>query len=400
MECFLVSEKNYRTRRNKMDLPYVSVVIPTFNRGPILRNTLLSLSLQNYPKSRYEIVLVDDGSTDNTNDLLKMITLDNLKVFSKQINQGAGPARNFGIQQSEGELIIFCDSDFVVPSTYLANHVEAHNKDSNLAVSGMGHWHYIFSYDYKDEWFPFQEFYFSEVYNKPIIQQRLKQSNDNFLLNENDIIDGNFEPFLFCPDYLKGWVSMFEQLISSFGPELNNFEYPWLSFCTGNVSLKKDHLTSLGGFDESFLRLEDWELGYRFFLEGGRFCFSPATEAYQQHHPINPERNNLELSMFEQLCTKHPSFDIYLLSLKVHGGLSYKTISQILDQHKKLKWNAPSLHPLIEQFEKAMKAYAFRKRPHFHTGKKKYRQYWKEMKSSNLYSNWIDIYRKLENKNL
>jgi glycosyltransferase involved in cell wall biosynthesis len=382
-----------------VNMPYVSIVIPTYNRGPILLNTLLSLKHQNYPHSLYEIILVNDASTDNTMDIIKNIKMENLKVYHKLENQGAGAARNTGIENSEGELIIFCDSDFVVPTSYISSHVDAHRENTNLAVSGMGHWNYLFTYDYKDEWFPFQEVDFVEVYKKDFIQERL--SHSNYLLLEQDILEENIQPFIFNPPYIKDWISMYEQLIQTFGERLENFQYPWLSFCTGNLSLKKDNLTSLGGFDESFLRLEDWELGYRFFREGGQFCFSTKTEAYQQHHPINPERNNLEYVMFKQLCSKHPSLEIYLMALRLRGGLSYTSISKVLEQHKRLRTNSPQLLPLLENFEESMKKFAFEERNYDLLLRKKtaINKYFHAIQKSNLYREWVEAYQLLVKQN-
>ncbi|MDP4084402.1 MAG: glycosyltransferase [Bacillota bacterium] len=375
-----------------MEQPNVSVIIPTYNRGPILLNTLLSLKYQDYPQSRYEIILVNDASTDNTMDVVQNLNIENLKVFHKPKNQGAGAARNTGIENSEGKLVIFCDSDFVVPSSYISSHVETHKEDSSLAVSGMGHWYYLFSYDFRDQWYPFQDIDFVEVYNKDFIQER--SSASKYLLTEQDIREGNFEPFLFNPNYIKDWISMYEQLIQLFGERLENFQYPWLSFCTGNLSLLRDNLTSLRGFDETFVRLEDWELGYRFFQEGGKFCFSIKAEAYQQHHPINPERNNVDVEMFKHLCCKHPSIDIYLMALRLREGLSYTNISKVLEQHKQLKAGTPEILPLLDRFEENMRDYAFLGKRNAHLNQRGLTdgKYLNAIQKTSLYKEWMEAY--------
>jgi glycosyltransferase involved in cell wall biosynthesis len=86
--------------------PLVSVIIPCFNHGKYLTRALESVWQQNYPN--LEIVVVDDGSTDNTQDVLK----ENLGVINiYQTNKGLSAARNTGIKQSSGEFLIFLDAD-------------------------------------------------------------------------------------------------------------------------------------------------------------------------------------------------------------------------------------------------------------------------------------------------
>ena len=91
-----------------MDLiPLVSVIIPTFNRGWIVREAIDSVLAQDYPN--FELIVVDDGSTDDTNAILRAYG-DRLKVI-EQSNSGVSAARNRGIEASGGELIAFLDSD-------------------------------------------------------------------------------------------------------------------------------------------------------------------------------------------------------------------------------------------------------------------------------------------------
>ena len=94
----------------------ISVVIPVFNRSDLLVSTLDSIRSQTYRP--IEIVVIDDGSTDNTSDVIHTWTTHNnekegtLTVrFVRQVNQGANAARNRGIQEARGEYIAFLDSD-------------------------------------------------------------------------------------------------------------------------------------------------------------------------------------------------------------------------------------------------------------------------------------------------
>ena len=94
---------------------YVSVVIPTFNRKNSLNKTLQSLINQNYPQNKYEIIVCDDGSTDDTPALMKS-TQNGASVEIKyfvQANSGPASARNLGIREAKGEIIGFIDDDCI-----------------------------------------------------------------------------------------------------------------------------------------------------------------------------------------------------------------------------------------------------------------------------------------------
>src|SRR4030042_1812239 len=89
--------------------PKVSVIIPTYNRAHFILEAIQSVLAQTY--ADYEIIVVDDGSTDNTKDVLRTYG-DKLKYFY-QNNRGPAAARNLAISKSEGEYIAFLDSDDV-----------------------------------------------------------------------------------------------------------------------------------------------------------------------------------------------------------------------------------------------------------------------------------------------
>lgn len=87
--------------------PFVSVVIPTYNRGWILREAVDSVLAQEYPA--YEVIVVDDGSTDDTSSILR--DYGNRIRVVRQENRGVSTARNRGVCEATGNLIAFLDSD-------------------------------------------------------------------------------------------------------------------------------------------------------------------------------------------------------------------------------------------------------------------------------------------------
>lgn len=119
----------------KTVLPVISVITPTFNRENELPFLVQSIQNQTLDHSLFEMIIVDDGSTDNTESLIPSIleNIDfNLKYLTKN-NQGPGAARNHGIDNSRGDLILFIDSDCeaderwmeVIYDEYLNNRYDA-----------------------------------------------------------------------------------------------------------------------------------------------------------------------------------------------------------------------------------------------------------------------------------
>jgi glycosyltransferase involved in cell wall biosynthesis len=87
--------------------PLVSVIIPTYNRGWIVKDAIESVLAQDF--TDFELIAVDDGSTDNTSEILGEFESD-IRVI-RQTNRGVSAARNRGIQASVGRWIAFLDSD-------------------------------------------------------------------------------------------------------------------------------------------------------------------------------------------------------------------------------------------------------------------------------------------------
>lgn len=99
-------------------LPFVSVVIPAYNAAATLKLCLDSLEGLDYPKDRFEILLIDNGSTDTT---LEIASHYNLTVLHENTAQSSYAARNKGILAAKGDLIAFTDADCIVTSEWLKN---------------------------------------------------------------------------------------------------------------------------------------------------------------------------------------------------------------------------------------------------------------------------------------
>lgn len=110
--------------------PLVSVIIPTFNRGWILKEAVDSVLEQDF--GDFELIVVDDGSTDNTPDILGAYQKNIIRV--RQNNKGVSAARNRGIGLASGQLITFLDSDDLWLPKKLSAQVEFFNSDPDALI--------------------------------------------------------------------------------------------------------------------------------------------------------------------------------------------------------------------------------------------------------------------------
>ncbi len=124
-----------------IDSPFFSIIIPTYNRADFIRKTIESVLSQSFPN--FEIIVVDDGSTDNTENIVKSIGSHKIHYYKKENGERAA-ARNFGVKVSKGHYINFLDSDDVIYS----NHFQV---AKDFIVEHQGVEIFCLGYDIKDE---------------------------------------------------------------------------------------------------------------------------------------------------------------------------------------------------------------------------------------------------------
>ena len=186
----------------------ISVIIPAYNCENTIGKCVDSLKEQSIGMDMFEVIIVDDGSSDNTKSILDDITKDfsNFRIISKN-NGGVSSARNLGIKLAKGKYICFVDADDFVSPDYLKELVE-HTNDESLLMCGIcilskytkkkivpkniQHFNFknkfhFFMYIYKKHLFEF-------IFNKIYIRDRIGYFNENVHLGED---------ILFNLDYLK-----------------------------------------------------------------------------------------------------------------------------------------------------------------------------------------------------
>ena len=205
---------------------FVSVVIPTYNRRPILEKCLLALEQQQACPliDRYEVVVVDDGSTDGTPDWLRQnaTRFPHVRLI-EQSHGGPAEGRNRGVDHAQGDVIVFIDSDLVVTDSFLSCH----------AGSLVSSW---------------------------------AERGDRLCFTYGAVVNtANFEQPTAERHKLR--------------------DLSWAYFATGNVAIDKDVLQRAGLFDTGF-RLygwEDLELGERLRRMGVKLIKCPAAVGYHWH---------------------------------------------------------------------------------------------------------------------
>lgn len=199
-----------------------SVVIPTYNRKGALRQCVRALLVQDYDD--YEIIVVDDGSTDGTGQMVAT-EFPTVRCFS-QANRGPAAARNVGIRMANGDIIAFTDDDCVAPPTWLSQLVDGYVRHPEVA--GVG--------GYLDP--------------------------PDRLLRANSIAQYDY--------YVSH--TLYEQGDREY---LGGFECP--AGGTNSMSYRRSVLDQVGGFDESFIYAgEDPELKLRVCQLGYQLLYVPS----------------------------------------------------------------------------------------------------------------------------
>ena len=250
----------------------VSIVIPTYNRKPILIKCLHALENQKLNKliDSYEIIVVDDGSTDGTTEWIKE-NLRNLPhvVLHEQEHGGPALGRNLGVLKSTGDVIIFIDSDLVVVNNFIINHVSKLNK-------------YWIKKNKKC-------FTYGSVINTSNFQNPLSE--------DSKITDISFA-----------------------------------YFATGNVAISKELLLDVGLFDTSFSLYgwEDLELGERLKKIGVKLIKCPDAKGFHWHPAFNCDQIPLLLNKEIERAK------MALIFYQKHKNLRVRFIIQFTIFHKLL----------------------------------------------------------------
>jgi glycosyltransferase involved in cell wall biosynthesis len=180
-------------------------VIPCHNQAESLKETLDSLEAQTISHEQFEVILADDGSTDETKDSVAGFKSTYPLRYYFQEKSGASTARNRGAEEADAELLLFLDADMICNPELLSTHLRAHQDNSRVIVEGC-----------RRPW---------QTAASPLYYQVI-DVDTNFLPNMRR--EKNFGDMLSC-----------------------------------NLSLEKSLFQEIGRFDAGLLRWEDIDFAYR-----------------------------------------------------------------------------------------------------------------------------------------
>jgi glycosyltransferase involved in cell wall biosynthesis len=218
---------------NLSPTPQVSVVIPTYNRLSRLQRVLGAFETQTFPRERFEVVVVSDGSSDGTDEFLAETRPPFPLTVVTQANAGPAAARNRGVETARGAIVLFVDDDVVAIPELIERHMASH------CTAGR-----------------------------------------------DTVVIG---PMMTPDDFaMRPWVEWEQQMLYKQYDAMSAGVYPatFRQFYTGNASLPRARFLAAGGFDTRFRRAEDVELAYRLDRAGVGWVWNPA--AIGHHYADRP----------------------------------------------------------------------------------------------------------------
>ena len=316
-----------------------SIVIPSFNAFERLNYNLLSLSLQNCSKDIFEVIVVDNCSTDKTGELIfKYQKLMNIKGIYMSQNQTRSHARNAGIEAASGDIIIFSDSDMISERDYVTKHIEAHRGNKDV-ICGMN-WEKIYTFYYKD---------FTGYLLKNLLKMKhlynlsdslCKIPNKCCIVDEEKIVSGAYKKLTFTNAF---YDYGYQEILKKYGTDLLDFKFSWSFFVTNNCSVRKENVVNAGMFDEAFKGwgCEDLDLGYRLYKNGCNFR-KENIESIHQEHPVNFAENGLKnIHLFSE---KYDSVDVllfyfhHLIPTDIHTANELAKEIELIEQKEEFKF--------------------------------------------------------------
>lgn len=116
----------------------ISIILPTYNRGPILEKALARLVAQTVDRCNYEIIVADDGSQDNTPEVVAAAALKaDVRHLRFESRCGLPRIRNEAIRQAKGRYLLFTDSDVLVRPDFVEAHLKAHRQHPGAIINGV-----------------------------------------------------------------------------------------------------------------------------------------------------------------------------------------------------------------------------------------------------------------------
>ena len=254
-------------------MPKVSVIIPTCNRAEYITQAIDSVLAQTY--TDYEIIVVDDGSTDNTKEVMEPY-MDRIRYIYQE-NAGVSAARNTGIKAAKGDWVAFLDSD--------------------------------------DEWLP----------GKLAVQIRAVERHPQLVahmvnVNLTNYNDSGLSSFLHCKFPFEGNEGIIDD------PFIQHFKYKTIAMPVA-VMCRKECAIKAGLFDESFVCGEDYDFMCRLALQGSwGYCWDELAMMYRRCEKtvnLSVLKEDYTVTLRNQIKTHKKLLEYELTELERKVVLSY-----------------------------------------------------------------------------
>lgn len=290
----------------------ISVIIPTFNKLSRLKLTLASLCRQTLDRDNFEVIIINDGSTDGTKDYLDQYKADWRMKIINQSNQGRSAARNRGILAAAGDYLLFSDDDCLLSPDFIQRHYF-----NQLQHERIIHGRIITLSQMK---------FFDDPTQGTLINNAITSSYiiPN-CISENDVING-FDTKI-VPNRR---MNNLEKCITNIFAQKCEDLY-WIGFTGGNVSVPKEWILKVGMFSMDFgmeWGCEDLELGYKLFLK--KYQFDYDYEAINYH--IAHARLNFESEInnsFDKFSAMYHDVNIEILKNYLLGKINIIDLCKI-----------------------------------------------------------------------
>jgi glycosyltransferase involved in cell wall biosynthesis len=256
-----------------------SVIIPTYNRARLLGYTLDSLVRQDLPRDDFEVLVVDDGSTDSTETVVHSYRGRLAIRYFFQPDEGfrAAAARNVGITNASGDICVFVDSGVLLHSSCLRQHLASHH--ATVGPAAVCGYVYCFNLDNEDA-------------------AQIRRSID---VTDTD---GSIAAL----QATGHWPDVREPFYARFTDDFHAVPAPWYVYWTCNASARTDQVRAVGAFDEMFRRwgAEDIDLGYRLHRDGARFMVNRlASGLHYPHDKVYEELADAALENYQYIARKY-----------------------------------------------------------------------------------------------
>jgi glycosyltransferase involved in cell wall biosynthesis len=262
----------------------LSVVVPTYQGAQRILTVLHSLEQQSF--RAFEVIVVIDGSTDNTEAVLQGAGVNFLLRVVVQQNKGRAGARNAGVQAARTDAVLFFDDDVIVAADVLARYYQYYQQGEALVVGGL---------------------------------YSVQESQNEFF-------------------------HYFEYLNTKWSANLNGntagyMKTPYMS--AANACVQKKVFYEVGGFDEGLRDAEDFDLAVKLFERGYKLYFDPALRAghhLQQSMQVYVRRLNQYKDAHRALRERNPAVKKYTAETPWQGNLLKKMIYRFFALPFYIRW--------------------------------------------------------------